>query len=169
MKVVIVSDSHGLTKELDLLKRVYSDADVFIHCGDSELDVHHPSITGFHTVRGNCDWKDDFPEELVLTKDHATFYIAHGHLLNVKSSLTEIKYRAFEKQANIACFGHSHLVGAELIDGKLFLNPGSIRLPRGRKEPTYLLLTLNGTNAHVKLMDIDQFESPLEEHPFLLR
>ena len=36
--------------------------------------------------------------------------------------------------AQVACFGHSHVLGAELIDGVLFINPGSILLPRQRVE-----------------------------------
>ena len=39
MKVLIVSDSHGLTTELEKLMENYQDeVDLFIHCGDSELD-----------------------------------------------------------------------------------------------------------------------------------
>ena len=42
-----------------------------------------------------------------------------------------LKYKAEEVNADIVCFGHSHVLGAEVIDGRLFLNPGSIRLATG--------------------------------------
>ena len=38
MKVLFVSDSHGLTAELEILVEKHQDeVDLFIHCGDSEL------------------------------------------------------------------------------------------------------------------------------------
>ena len=41
----------------------------------------------------------------------------------------------------ILCFfGHSHILGAEMINGTLFLNPGSFLMPRGRRERTYALV-----------------------------
>lgn len=37
MKILICSDSHGLTDELIELKKRHGDMDYYIHCGDSEL------------------------------------------------------------------------------------------------------------------------------------
>jgi hypothetical protein len=54
----------------------------------------------------------------------------------------KLKYKAQEVKADIVCFGHSHVLGAEVIDGTLFINPGSIRLPRERTEKTYVILNL---------------------------
>ena len=46
MKVLFVSDSHGLTAELEKLVENHQDeVDLFIHCGDSELDPDDPAIT----------------------------------------------------------------------------------------------------------------------------
>ncbi len=39
MKVLIMSDSHGLTHEISIIKeRHKQDVTAMIHCGDSELD-----------------------------------------------------------------------------------------------------------------------------------
>ena len=52
MKVLIISDSHGLEDELETIaKRHEDEADLMIHCGDSELDAAHPALTPYHTVK----------------------------------------------------------------------------------------------------------------------
>lgn len=64
-------------------------------------------------------------------------------------------YQAEELGADIICFGHSHIAGSELMDGKLLINPGSIRLPRVRKEKTYAILNIDKDNATVRFYDLD--------------
>src|SRR5699024_5856961 len=64
----------------------------------------------------------------------------HGHLFDIKSSLMKLEYRAQEVGADIICFGHSHVAYAENINGRLFINPGSIRLPRQFPEGSYAKL-----------------------------
>lgn len=71
-------------------------------------------------------------------------------------SLMNLRYRAEEVGANVVCFGHSHIAGAELIDNMLFINPGSIILPRLRKEKTYAILEVDeAKNCVVKFFSID--------------
>ncbi|AZU63535.1 metallophosphoesterase family protein [Neobacillus mesonae] len=141
-KVLIVSDSHGLTKELEFIReRHLQEVDLMIHCGDSQLMPDNKAITGYFTVAGNCDF-GSFPEELISDVAGKKFFITHGHRYSVKSSLMPLKYKAQEVSADIVCFGHSHVLGAEVVDGTLFVNPGSIRLPRGRSEKTYVILDL---------------------------
>jgi putative phosphoesterase len=65
-----------------------------------------------------------------------------------------LHYKAREVGANVVCFGHSHIAGAELMDGVLFINPGSMLLPRMRKERTYAILVMDGTEATVQFYDI---------------
>lgn len=156
MKVLIVSDSHGLTKELLLVKeRHKTDVDIMIHCGDSELNHSASEMQQFVTVRGNCDYDQEYPNEQVVKVGGKAVLVTHGHLYNVKMSLMNLNFRAKEVGVSIVCFGHSHVAGVEMIDGILFINPGSIRLPRLRRERTYALLDLNDKNASVSFYDID--------------
>ncbi|WP_243297425.1 metallophosphoesterase family protein [Bacillus litorisediminis] len=166
MKFIIVSDSHGLTKELEKVVNAFPDADGYIHCGDSELNSDHPAILPYTTVNGNCDWNGTFPDEQTVYKDSHRLFITHGHLYNVKTTLLNLHYKAQEKGANIVCFGHSHLVGAEMIDGILFLNPGSLRLPRGRKERTFMMLEIEGNQLVVSIINVEQMEQPIEKISF---
>ncbi|MGE6629032.1 YfcE family phosphodiesterase [Bacillus sp. NPDC077027] len=152
MKILIISDSHGLTDELGhIAKRHEGEVDLMIHCGDSELETDHPALKGYKTVKGNCDFIGDFAEELLLPLDGGRkLFLTHGHLHGIKQSLLQVYYRAEELGATVICFGHSHIPGSELIKGKLLINPGSIHLPRVRKEKSYAILTLDKTNAHVQ-------------------
>ncbi|MFD1735987.1 metallophosphoesterase family protein [Bacillus salitolerans] len=153
MKVLLISDSHGLENELRQVAEAYTGkVDLMIHCGDSELPAVHEVLENFLVVKGNCDL-ENFPEDLLEEAGEFKLYATHGHLYNVKMSLANISYRADEVGANIVCFGHSHLAGSELIDGILMINPGSFRLPRGRKERTYCILELINRNVSVIFYD----------------
>ncbi|MEH6888568.1 metallophosphoesterase [Bacillus sp. JJ864] len=143
MKALIVSDSHGSVKELKQLKEQFEEnVDVMIHCGDSELTAQHAELEGFHVVKGNCDYALDFPNDIITEVQNTRFLITHGHLYNIKMTLQTLLYRAKEAEANVVCFGHSHILGAEIIDDILFINPGSILLPRSRREKTFALLEI---------------------------
>lgn len=142
MDVLIVSDTHGQTDPLIKLRKQHPGLDYYIHCGDSELDKDHPAVEGYHVVRGNCDYGDDFPDEKIIEAGDKRIFVTHGHLYNVKYNLIKLKYKAEELNAAIVCFGHSHILGFEKLGGILFINPGSLVFPRSRKEKTYIILTI---------------------------
>ena len=93
-----------------------------------------------HVVRGNCDIDDRFPLEELFPIEDAKVFVVHGHKYNVKSTLMPLFYRAQEVQASVVCFGHSHLLGAEmqkvfyLSIQAVFSNPVD-----GKKKATQLL------------------------------
>ncbi|WP_173915913.1 metallophosphoesterase family protein [Halobacillus sp. Marseille-Q1614] len=146
-KVLIISDTHGLTdKVTEIKERHQEEVDAMIHCGDSELDFDSKELEGFYYAKGNCDFQPEMEEEQIFTVDGLTFLVVHGHMHQIKSTLMPLSYRADEVGAQVACFGHSHMAGAENIDGKLFINPGSARQPRDRKEPTYAILEWENPN-----------------------
>ena len=156
MKVGIMSDSHGLTSEVEKIKKRHqNEVDVFIHCGDSELEKADAVMEGFLAVRGNCDYDAVYPDYIVETIGDSRFLVTHGHLYNVKMTVMNLSYKAEEEQADIICFGHSHIAGSEMIDGRLYINPGSIRLPRNRKEKTYAILELNQKEATIQFYDVE--------------
>jgi putative phosphoesterase len=156
MKVLIMSDSHGLTSEIDMIKKRHKDeVELMYHCGDSELSEASSELISFKGVKGNCDFDSDLPNEIIDDLNGFNLYITHGHLYNVKSTLMNLKYRAFEVNAKIACYGHSHIAGAEIIDGILFINPGSIRLPVLRKQKTYAILNVENSLATVTFYEVN--------------
>lgn len=146
MKYLVVSDNHSDREILNTLFTQYrGNVDAIFHCGDSELDSDDPLWVGVHKVRGNCDFDTGYPEELVINTGEDVVYMTHGHLVDVKTSMLPITLKAKEVGANIILFGHTHVLGVEKHEGILYLNPGSILLPRGqyRHVPTYAIIESN--------------------------
>ncbi|UJL44990.1 metallophosphoesterase [Virgibacillus sp. NKC19-16] len=144
-KVLILSDSHGLRDEIIEIKERHQ-LKHMIHCGDSELDMDALELDGLIKVGGNTDHDARLPEEQKITINGLTFFVIHGHLHNVKANLMTAGYRAEEAGAQVICFGHTHIAGAEQIGEQLFINPGSIRLPRNRPEKTYAIMEFDSTD-----------------------
>ncbi|MGV2938016.1 metallophosphoesterase [Mesobacillus sp. LC4] len=158
-RVLIVSDSHGSTEVLEGIENLHgNDVDLMIHCGDSELSESDAAIVNFSSVKGNCDFYGNFPDEEIHVINGVRIFVTHGHLYSVKSTLVNLYYKAKELQADIVCFGHSHLLGAEMVDDVLFINPGSIRLPRGRTEKSYAILELESGKAILRIYDFGNGE-----------
>ncbi|MEK5216338.1 metallophosphoesterase family protein [Psychrobacillus sp. FSL H8-0487] len=144
MKLLIMSDTHSATKIMEQVIELHQgEVDAIIHCGDSELNANYFADNPVHIVRGNCDIDDRFPLEELFPIEDAKVLVVHGHKYNVKSTLMPLFYRAQEVQASVVCFGHSHLLGAEMQQGILFINPGSLQQPRGRKEKSYAIAERN--------------------------
>ena len=60
---------------------------------------------------------------------------------------------AQEANAQVALFGHTHLEGAVVFDDILFINPGSIHLPKGPHANlggTYAVLDVTETRYDVR-------------------
>lgn len=98
-KVLIISDTHGLTDEVIEVKNRHSDVDAMIHCGDSELSYGSKELEGFHYAKGNCDFEPEMENDQVFTVGDITFLVTHGHLFQVKSTLMPLSYRAEEAGA----------------------------------------------------------------------
>lgn len=133
-----MSDSHG---DMEAVKQISSlPADASFHCGDSEGNFDDPAFGSMYKVRGNCDRDNRFSHTITANIEGKNIFVVHGHEHNVKQSLLELYYSAKEQEADIVLFGHSHLYGAEMKDGILFVNPGSTLMPRGGKPPTYAVI-----------------------------
>ncbi|MCZ0704552.1 putative phosphoesterase [Natronobacillus azotifigens] len=156
-KVLIISDSHGWTKEVEMVKARHQDhVDQMIHCGDSELDYDETPMNNFVKVKGNCDFDDQYPEEVDFSVKGLHFFVAHGHMHQVKMTLMPISYRASEVGATIICHGHSHIAAAQRINDQIIINPGSIHLPRVRREKTYAILSWDDNgNYQVDFYDLE--------------
>ena len=136
-----MSDTHKDTVTMEEVIQVHQDeVQAIIHCGDSELDASYFEGKSIFIVGGNCDYDSSFPEEELITLDNEKILVVHGHRHQVKSTILPLSYRAQEVGATVVCFGHSHMLGAELQNDILFVNPGSLHKPRGRKEKSYAIV-----------------------------
>jgi|SRR5690625_3254051 len=138
-KLLIVSDSHGLTTELNQIKQRHQ-VEKLVHCGDSELKNNATELEDFIAVKGNCDWQADIPLEEIVEFGGLRFLVTHGHLYHVKTTMLNLQYRAKEVEADVIFFGHSHVAYAEQTGNQLFINPGSIRIPKKFSEPSYVIM-----------------------------
>jgi len=138
VRVLIVSDSHG---RADLLAQIVEEVqpDHMIHCGDFCTPLDRLPDVSRSVVRGNCDW-EEVADERIWEKEGLRFFVAHGHRHQVKTDLSQIRHRAEEMGAHIACFGHSHVPVCEQAGTILLINPGSIAYPRGVAHPSYAVL-----------------------------
>ena len=132
MKILVLSDSHGaVSKIVSAIGREKPECVIFL--GDKVCDIlgvcDNYAGVQFIIVSGNCDGSGSytgFSERIVTVLDDVTFYITHGHNERVKWGYMDLISKAFEFDANIALFGHTHMTCKNNYSGLELLNPGSI-------------------------------------------
>jgi len=167
MRILVISDTHGEMESIDLVRQHVGPVDGVFHCGDSELDSMHTSLQSGYVVGGNCDFDSSFPNEVLIEIDGHTVFMTHGHLYQVKTTMIPLSYRAQEVGAEVVLFGHSHLLGAELVNEILFVNPGSLSLPKGRKEKSYAIIEKSKMAWRVSFFSDEHVELEKETFSFI--
>lgn len=133
MLIGVVSDTHRDETALKKVVEEIKNLDVVIHLGDNVADAEEIKDlinNKIVYVKGNCDIMANEPTELIEEFHGVRILITHGHKYNVKNTLTELKYRAQQLEADIALFGHTHISEISFEDGIWLINPGSAALPR---------------------------------------
>lgn len=127
--IAILSDTHGLLRETVISE--IDVADYTIHAGDFD----NPSILASlqehgetYVVRGNNDkeWAETLPQSLSITIEGVRFFIVHNKK-DIPQDLNNV---------DVVVYGHSHKYSAQVINGVLFLNPGSCGKKRFHMEIT---------------------------------
>lgn len=93
------------------------------------------------SVRGNCDAEVDqmvleFPimaDYGVLIAEGRIFYLSHGHIYQ-EGNLPPLQ------KGDVFVYGHTHVLRAEKKDGQVYLNPGSVSIPKEGNIPSYGIL-----------------------------
>lgn len=129
MKILILSDSHGFSTELEEILKKERSADMIIHLGDGSTDMYdmneYTAGKPFYQIKGNCDpYAYDFPQRLITFADNIKIFACHGHLYNVKNDITPLFYAAKQENCRIALYGHTHIPFSEEYDGVHIFNPG---------------------------------------------
>ena len=158
MKYLVISDLHGSKSsaaavrgllELHACSKILCLGDVLYHGPRNDLPSDYapkeviallnPLAEKIIGVRGNCDAEVD---QMVLDFDvHSDdqripfgshrVYLTHGHLEPEKIRLTE---------GDIHLSGHTHVPVCERKDGIIYLNPGSMTLPKENHPRSYGVL-----------------------------
>ena len=182
MKILIVSDSHGINGPLRTAISKES-PDMLIHLGDCEYSQSEIASwagsprTPCVFVRGNCDITSYDPS-IVKTvavfelKGHR-FYCSHGHIQHAGYGLLTLSLSAQEQGCDICLFGHTHVPYDSFGDavrayGRYYgsdagnpsdpriLNPGSISLPRGGSKRGYMIMEMEEDGRYdVKYLTVE--------------
>ncbi len=130
MKILVVSDSHGMTKKLSEIVRRQTKAEVVLFLGDGESDFDHVKAEFpekmFIGVRGNNDWCSSLKNTEVISIEGVRIFMTHGHTYHVKYGLSELKMSARSAKADILLYGHTHDPYTEYDDGLYIMNPGAV-------------------------------------------
>ena len=122
-RIAVMSDTHDVLRPSVL--EVVKTCDAIIHAGDfareSILDALRP-LGSIYAVRGNNDrmWTGSLKDSLRFQIGGVHFFLTHDKR-DVARNLDGI---------DVVIFGHSHKYFQEIIDGRLWLNPGSCGRPR---------------------------------------
>ena len=172
MKWMIASDLHGSAyycrKMLEALERERADrlfllGDLLYHGPRNDLPREYapkeviPLLNGkkekLLCVRGNCDAEVDqmvleFPvlaDYAVLPVGQRLIYATHGHIYHVKN-LPPLA------PGDVLLHGHTHVPAwTEFGQGNLYLNPGSVSIPKENSPHSYM--TLEGNTMQWKELE----------------
>lgn len=172
MKLLIASDLHGSAwyceKLLELVEKEQPDkllllGDLLYHGPRNDLPREYdpkrviPMLNGLKdriiAVRGNCDAEVDqmvleFPvlaDYAVLPVGQRLIYATHGHIYHVKN-LPPLA------PGDVLLHGHTHVPAwTEFGQGNLYLNPGSVSIPKENSPHSYM--TLEGNTMQWKELE----------------
>lgn len=150
MRILVVSDTHGHIPPLaSALKREMDGVDLVIHCGDSGMDMERVTdipLKPYFAVAGNSGLnRHDAKIALTLELEGKRLLVCHGHSFDVKSGIERLKYTAIASECDAVLFGHTHISFMKRYKNILFLNPGSLGLPKMSISPTYAILTIKNS------------------------
>lgn len=71
-------------------------------------------------------------DSMILYLDNRMVFATHGHVFN-KENLPKLK------KGDILLHGHTHVQALEEYNGYLYLNPGSVSIPKNGNEHSYMV------------------------------
>lgn len=169
MKLMFISDIHGLKTNLEKVDKVFKDnnCEKLIILGDilylypsyrNSIDYDINKVVSFIKkykdkiicIRGNCDLEEynqyvdiKLDNDIdYIDVDNIRIYLTHGHIYNEDN---------WNKSNSILVYGHLHKPFIRKKDTNIFINPGSISLPRGIFKASYMIFE----NKTFTIYDID--------------
>lgn len=159
IRVLVMSDTHGNLKNAQKALQMAGDVDLIVHAGDNYADgTQLGTISGVPVigVAGNRDYLVNAPEEEVFKAEDIKVYVTHGHEHAVSSRVTGLERRAKQLGAKVVVYGHTHVPLVQWIDDRLYVNPGSLHLPRSKSGKTFAILEVNGDTAAASVVSIEE-------------
>ena len=128
-KILVLSDSHSyFDKALKIFEK--EKPDIVIGAGDGIKDIDELSYVypeaKYYMVKGNCDFFNrSHNEENLFEIDGVKIFLTHGHLYDVKRSLSSIKEIGKKLNVSLVVFGHTHKPYIEKDGNMTLFNPGA--------------------------------------------
>lgn len=158
MKVLFVSDIHGSSyyalklKEICLNERpdkIVLLGDLYYHGPRNDLSLEYNPMkvaeilnsfkNDLYVVRGNCDAEVDemisefsFSDSLLLNINGKRVFCTHGHKYNM--------FNLPNTDFDVMAYGHIHIGFLKREGNRLFINPGSLSLPKGDSVNSYIIM-----------------------------
>ena len=159
MKFMLASDIHGSAYYAEKMRQAYIDekADRLILLGDllyhgprndlpkdyapkKVIEILNDIKEEILCVRGNCDTEVDqmvldFPimaDYAVIYADGRTLYLTHGHKFNPENPPKL-------KKGDCLVNGHTHIPANEDKGDFIYINPGSVSIPKAGSGHTYMI------------------------------
>lgn len=146
IRILIVSDSHGRSENVEKAIKQVGKIDFLIHLGDV---CDYPQIiegmahVPVYMVAGNNDFGRGLLDRNIIQFGGHRVYMTHGHRQGVYSGVQLLKSIARDNNCDIVMFGHTHKPYFEEGDVTV-LNPGSISEPRqAGREKTFVLMKID--------------------------
>ena len=160
MKIMIASDIHGSAKYCGLLLEAFKkeNADRLILLGDilyhgprndlpeeynpkEVIRLLNENRNRIYAVRGNCEAEVDqmvldFPvmaDYMLIPVGNRMVFATHGHIYN-KENLPPMN------KGDILLTGHTHVMVCEEMPDYVYMNPGSVSIPKEDSTRGYIIL-----------------------------
>jgi len=155
VKILVVSDTHSNSSEALRVIQSHGYFQMFFHLGDTYQDavaIRDLSGLPMRAVSGNMDPVRNGPETEIFDVGNHRVLLTHGDRFGVNRDFMGLSLVAQEANAQIICFGHTHRPCYVSLDGRYFLNPGSLRGRGG----TYGVLDLSEQGVHFEIMRVGE-------------
>ncbi len=157
MRIGLVSDTHGLLDPK--LAEVFAGCDAILHAGDvveAEILAVLGEIAPVTAVRGNNDEGTALarlPETALVPVGALTVLVVHD-LGARERPIAPARAILASRRPEIVVHGHSHRPGTALLDGTLFVNPGSAGPRRFSLPRTAAVLAARSRKVEVAFFDL---------------
>lgn len=138
-RVGLISDTHGFLDPA--VATHFAGVDHIIHGGDigwPRIILELEQIAPVTAVLGNVDTGLHFRETELITIERRRILV--HHIVNPRKLSDPVQRRLARERPDIVVFGHTHEPFCEVVDGVLFVNPGSAGKSRFGKPRTLAVL-----------------------------
>lgn len=144
MRVLVISDTHGIHKNLNRVLAKERPYEQILHMGDIEGDEEYiESSAGcpVTAVRGNNDYFSNLPQERMIEIAGKRIFMTHGHYYYAAAGVEHLIREARGRDADMVMFGHTHYPMVRREGSLSVINPGSLSYPRQEgHRPSYIVM-----------------------------